>query len=619
MRLSTLTFCISLALSSSITFAQQSGENNNNGAQRDRGNSVSPARNIERGRPPQPRAPVFDVRSFDGSNNNLGNPEFGAAHIHLARFTSVEYSDGISSLAGEDRPSARTISNLVFAQNHDLYNDKMVTDFMWQWGQFLDHDIDLTDGVDPAEPANIAVPAGDVFFDPTSTGVVQIPLNRSIYDVETGTDTDNPRQQTNEITSWIDASNVYGSSEERANALRTLDGTGKLRTSEGDFLPRNTDGLPNAGTSPAFFLAGDVRANEQVGLATMHTLFVREHNRLAEQIAQNNPDLSGEEIFQRARSIVAAQMQIITYNEFLPLLLGERGIPRYRGYNPELDGSIANEFSTGAYRLGHSLLSPQILRLDENGEEIEAGHLSLRDAFFQPDQVTNHGLEPVLRGLAAQVCQSIDNYVIDDVRNFLFGAPGAGGFDLVSLNIQRGRDHGLASYNQARIDMGLEPVSDFSDITSDPVVEASLAAAYESVDDIDLWVGGLAEDHHRGAMVGELFYHILRRQFVALRDGDRFWYQRSLPEDLLENVEDTRLSDIIRRNTDIGRELQRNVFVSADAQGNGGRNNGSGRNNDGGQGQGQGQGGQNGEGQNGGEQNEGGQNRGGRRQGGGRP
>ncbi|BDX07915.1 peroxidase family protein [Planctobacterium marinum] len=564
MRYRTLVISIAIALNGFAVTAQQ-----NDGIDRDRGkrNSVSPVRNIERDRPPAPDAPVFGIRSYDGSNNNLDNPEWGKAHIQLQRYTAADYSDGISSLAGENRPSAREISNLVFAQNHDVPNAKMVTDFMWQWGQFLDHDIDLTDGIDPEEPANINVPTGDVFFDPQATGIAQISLNRSLYDVETGTGFDNPRQQVNEISAWIDASNVYGSSTERANALRTLDGTGRLKTSEGNLLPFNDEGLANAGgTSAALFLAGDVRANEQVGLATMHTLFVREHNRQIERIKRDNPDLSGEELYQQARAIVAAQMQVITYNEFLPLLLGRDALPRYHGYNPEIDASIANEFSTGAYRLGHSLLSPQLLRLDENGEEIEAGHLSLRDAFFRPSEIINEGLEPVLRGLATQICQSIDNYVIDDVRNFLFGAPGAGGFDLVSLNIQRGRDHGLSGYNQTRLALGLSPVSEFTDVSSDPLVSSALADAYETVDDIDLWVGGLAEDHHQDAMVGELFFHILRRQFLSLRDGDRFWYQNIMSERQANRIEETRLSDIIRRNTDVGRELQRNVFLSPEVQ-----------------------------------------------------
>ncbi len=534
---------------------------------RERENPVSPVRNIERDRPTRVEpAPVFDVRSFDGSNNSLEQESMGAANSQLLRYTSIGYSDGISSLAGEDRLSPRSISNIIFAQSHDVANHKQATDFLWQWGQFLDHDLDLTDGVDPAENAYIDVPLGDVFFDPQGTGTVQIPFNRSVYDTATGTSTDNPRQQINEITAWIDASNVYGSSQERALALRTMDGTGQLKTSDGDLLPFNTDGLANAGSRTDFFLAGDVRANEQVGLASMHTLFVREHNRQARRIARDNPSLSGEEIFQQARAIVGAQMQVITYREFLPLLLGRDAMPRYRGYNPDIDAGIANEFSTAAYRLGHSLLSAQILRLDAEGNEIDAGHLALRDAFFSPNEIVEQGIEPILRGLASQVCQSIDNYVIDDVRNFLFGAPGAGGFDLASLNIQRGRDHGLASYNQARFDLGLRPVRDFADISSDPLVQAALEEAYADVDAIDLWVGGLAEDHHRDAMVGEVFYHILKRQFLALRDGDRFWYQNALPREVQRTVERTRLSDIIRRNTDIGEELQANVFVSASAQ-----------------------------------------------------
>ena len=88
-----------------------------------------------------------------------------------------------------------------------------------------------------------------------------------------------------EITAFIDASNVYGSGEERAYALRTLDGTGKLKTTiseVGDLLPYNTPGLANApAATPNFFLAGHVRANEQIALTAMHTLFVREHNHWA--------------------------------------------------------------------------------------------------------------------------------------------------------------------------------------------------------------------------------------------------------------------------------------------------------------------------------------------------
>ena len=345
-------------------------------------------------------------------------------------------------------------------------------------------------------------------------------------------------------------------------ALRTLDGTGQLRTSADGLLPFNIDGLSNAGSGSAgFFLAGDVRANEQVGLTAMHTLFVREHNRLAASLADAHPELTGDEIYQRARTLVIAEMQVITYQEFLPALLGPRPLSPYRGYHPNVDARIANVFSTAAFRFGHSALSPVLLRVDANGNAIAAGHLALRDAFFAPQRLIDEGgIEPLLRGLARQRCQRVDPYVVDEVRNFLFGAPGAGGFDLAALNIQRGRDHGLPSYNDTRVAMGLNRKPRFADITPDADIQARLAAVYDHVDNIDVWVGALAERPRFGAHVGELTYAILKDQFEALRDGDRFWYTRVLNPDEQAAVERIRLSDIIRRNTTIGDELQNDVF-----------------------------------------------------------
>ena len=488
---------------------------------------------------------------------------WAAAGTALFRLVDADYADGVSALAGPDRPSAREISNWLSAQPEDLpTNPYGATDFLWQWGQFLDHDIDLTDGVDPPEPANIAVPTGDPHFDPDAEGGHEIEFNRSIYSVFSGSGPDDPREQLNEITAWIDASNVYGSDEERTLALRTLDGSGKLRESEGRLLPYNDMGLPNAGGSgPELFLAGDVRANEQVGLAAMHTLFVREHNRIADRIRRRRPKMDGDRVFMIARRLVGAQMQAITYREFLPALLGPDALPPYTGYDPEVDASIANVFSTGAYRFGHSALSPTLLRLDASGDPIPEGHLALRDAFFRPDRLSDEGgIDPLLRGLAAQACQKVDGYVIDDVRNFLFGAPGAGGFDLPALNIQRGRDHGLPGYNDVREALGLGRARTFAEMTHDPEVQARLAAAYADPDEVDLWIGGLVEPAIAGGHLGTTFRKIVIEQFTALRDGDRFWYERDLPKIAVKRVNETRLSDIIRRNTGIGDELQDDVF-----------------------------------------------------------
>ncbi len=501
-----------------------------------------------------------ELRAIDGTGNNGAHPERGSAGVELLRRVAADYEDGSGSPAGQSRASAREISNLCVAQPETTTIHAGASDFLWQWGQFLDHDIDLTPEVDPAEPFDVAVPAGDLWFDPTGSGEVTIPFHRSLY-----SEIDGVRQQVNAITAYIDASNVYGSDEERALALRTLDGTGRLATSDGELLPFNTAGLPNAapgGSDPAaFFLAGDFRANEQVGLTAMHTLFVREHNHWAVRIREIAPELDGDDVYQHARAIVGAEIQAITYRQFLPLLLGRDALRRYRGYRPEVDAGIANVFSTAAYRFGHSMLSPQLLRLDADGEEIAAGNLSLADAFFTPQETVLHGIEPVLRGLASQEAQEIDNYLIDEVRNFLFGPPGSGGFDLASLNIQRGRDHGLPGYNQVREAYGLEPAADFADVNQDATVQANLAAAYGSIDDVDLWVGGLAEAHVRGALVGETFFTILKDQFERLRDGDRFWYRGYLPRQLVRLVEHQTLARIIRRNTGIGSELPRNPFL----------------------------------------------------------
>ncbi|MEZ4278884.1 MAG: peroxidase family protein [Myxococcota bacterium] len=503
------------------------------------------------------------VRSIDGSGNHLGDPEMNATETQLARSLPAAYADGVSWLAGADRLGARDVSNIVNAQPELVPNPFGTSDYLWQWGQFLDHDIDLTEGVEPPEPAPIPVSPGDPHFDPLFSGDVSIPFNRSIYDPATGADVANPREQINELTGWIDGSGIYGSDPVRAFALRARDGSGRLATSEGELLPTSDGSLPNAtgGSSQPMFLAGDVRANEQLGLTALHTLFVREHNRIADELRRQAPRLGGDAIYERARRLVGALMQMITYEEFLPALLGPRALPPYRGYDPRVDARIDNAFSTAAFRFGHSALPPQLQRLDERLRETAEGHVPLREAFFDPDALREEGgIDPLLRGLAHQRHQRIDLFVVDDVRNFLFGPPGAGGFDLPALNIQRGRDHGLASYNDYREAYGLGRVGDFAEISADPEVQARLAAAYAGVDDIDLWVGGLAEDPVAGGQVGPLVRAILIEQFRALRDGDRFWYERALGRRELDGIRGTRLADVIRRNTGIGREIPDDVF-----------------------------------------------------------
>lgn len=514
-----------------------------------------------------------ESRTTNGSSNNLQNPLWGTAGQATIRILPNDYADGSSQPAGAKRPSARAISNAVVAQEKSLPNAKGATDFLWQWGQFLGHDIIETPTIDPEEPFDIPVPAGDPFFDPTGTGNQVIALNRSLYE-----DLEGVREQVNAISAYIDGSQIYGSDDERAFALRKLDGSGQLKVTEsalGDLLPYNEGGFDNAPSpSPGFFLAGDVRANEQVGLTALHTLFVREHNYWAVRFAELNPQAMGEEIYQFARMIVGAELQAITYRKFLPVLIGRDALPPYRGYREDVRADISNAFGATAFRIGHSMLSPQLLRVDAAGNEIVEGHLSLAASFFDPTLTEETGIDPVLRGLATQVCEELDAQLVDEVRNFLFGPPGAGGFDLASLNIQRGRDHGMPGLNAARRSLGLRNHRLFANVTRDRELAAKLQEVYQHPDQIDLWVGGLCEPDLPGSMVGATFQKILVDQFTRLRDGDRFYYEGAMPRELVKMINQQTLATIIKRNTEIGDELQDNVFLSIETERHPGGHNG---------------------------------------------
>lgn len=493
-----------------------------------------------------------EVRSIDGSGNNLENPELGSADTELLRVAENDYADGISTPAGEDRVSARVISNTLSAANgENATSERDLSSFVFAWGQFLDHDIDLSlepESEETTEAFDIEVPLGDALFDPFATGEATIHLTRSATAEGTGTSADNPAEQVNSITAWIDGSQVYGSDQGTSDSLREFVG-GRLLVSDDGLLPTDENGG---------ILAGDIRAAENVVLTSMHALFVREHNRLAEEIAVDNPDFTDEQIFQEARGMVIAQLQSITLNEYLPALLGEDAISEYTGYDSTVDPSIANEFSTAAFRFGHSTLNDDFRFVGNDGVEV-ADDIALARAFFTPELLEETGIDSLLKYASSTLSQEIDLEVVDSLRNFLFGPPGAGGLDLVSLNIQRGRDHGLADYNSTREAYGLESIESFDEITSDADVAANLEALYGDVNNIDLWVGLMAEDHIDGGSLGETATTIIAEQFERLRDGDRLWYENIFSDREVRQIEDTTLGDIIERNTTLD-SLQDNVF-----------------------------------------------------------
>lgn len=502
-----------------------------------------------------------EPRSFNGWGNNIDNPSWGGADTNLVRFADSYYGDGVSSMAGGDRPSARAVSNAFHHGRSPFWSRRVLTSMVFHWGQFLDHDIDLSTA--PGASAPIDIPLDDAWMTPGGT----IGFTRSIWDPATGTDPSNPRQQVNQITSYIDGSMVYGSDEATALALREGAG-GRLIVGPGNLLPFNTLGVemddPFGRPHDQIFAAGDIRANEQPGLTALHTLFVREHNRLAAELSVTHPGWDDDELYEGAREMNWAQIQAITYNEFLPALLGEGSIPAYAGYFGMMNAGISNEFSGACYRFGHSMVNPTLPRYNDDGTPFAGGDLDLFESFFNPDAiVSSGGIEPIMQGQIRELAQEIDPFIVDDLRNLLFGGGGIG-LDLASLNMQRGRDHGLPSYNQMRITMKLAPAASFADISPDPDIQARLASVYASPDDVDLWIGALCEPHVPGGSVGQLLHAVFVKQFSRLRDGDRFFYLNHLAPAQIMAVNATRLSDVIRRNTTI-QYVQDNVFfVSAD-------------------------------------------------------
>ena len=119
-----------------------------------------------------------------------------------------------------------------------------------------------------------------------------------------------------------------------------------------------------------------------------------------------------------------------------------------------------------------------------------------------------------------------------------------------ALNIQRGRDHGLSTYNSARTQLGMAAKTSFSDITSDTDLAAALSSVYGGdISKVDMWVGGLAEDPVCDSQLGELFQYIIVDQFKRTRDGDSQWYEGRLTTAQKTYVNNTKLSTIIERNT----------------------------------------------------------------------
>lgn len=511
-------------------------------------------------------------RSYDGTCNNIQNPRKGSANTPLKRLLSATYENGFSTPRGWNTsrlynghllPPPRKVSTQLISTN-ETSNDDRFSHMLMQWGQFLDHDISHTVMALSLNRFSNGIACKDSCTNDQPCFPIQVDENnrshgfnrdrkcmefvRSAAVCGTGetsliTDKIYQREQVNQITSFIDASNVYGSNDQDAFDIKErVQNNGKLKV----FLtPRHPKGMlpfnldtnmdcqrDNTSTIGCF-LAGDYRANEQLGLLAMHNLFVRHHNYLAGELRELNPRWNGQKIYQEARKIVGAQMQVITFKHWLPNIIGKDGMMKlgeYKGYNSEANPTISNEFATAAFRFGHAMIQPYTFRLNSDFKPIKEGNLLLRDSFFSPERYFFEGaLDPILRGLFGVPAKvKLDKEIMNsELTEKLFHIVRSVSQDLAALNIQRGRDHGLPDYNSYRKFCNLTVANNFDDLHNEiksKEVRNVLEKLYGDVNNIDVWVGGILEDNvSEDTKLGPLFMCIIVDQMKSLRDADRFW------------------------------------------------------------------------------------------------
>ncbi|CAC5420742.1 PXDN [Mytilus coruscus] len=509
---------------------------------------------------------VDKYRTLDGTCNNKNNPDWGAALTTQPRFLTEVYSDGVdeprtSVVPNEELPGPRALSNAVFAAtsaDSETPLEPFNTLMSMNWGQFIDHDIVLTPTFSGEDGADIVCCTDNkdpivrdecLAIEMEADDDLPITCMEFVRSAPAPDLSLNGNQLTNEITSFIDASMVYGSSEDELNALKSRNG-GKMKVrkeSGGDLLPkdRSQDAICSlTGDDPEDDYcqnAGDVRVNVQPGLGLLHTLF---H---------------------------------ITYNEWLANVFNDQTIAEYNlqlltsgnslDYDDTINPGIRVGFATAALRFGHSQIPNKIAYLGENyATTSEETNMEL--TMTNPHMLVNEAGSKILdlvRYMTTVQATSADGQFSGSVRNKLFNTL----LDLTSLNIQRGRDHGLPSYTEWRKSCGLSVPSSgdaWSEMTYIRGGTRNLRNLYASVYDIDLYVGGMLEQRIAGdsAYVGETFACILGKQFQYLKQADRFWYERAEPEgfsqEKLQEIRKVTLASVFCKNVDNLTEIQRNAL-----------------------------------------------------------
>uniref|UniRef100_A0A2P2I0U3 NAD(P)H oxidase (H2O2-forming) n=1 Tax=Hirondellea gigas TaxID=1518452 RepID=A0A2P2I0U3_9CRUS len=532
----------------------------------------------------------IEKQRYDGWYNNLAHPDWGSTESVLTRKTPASYADGVYMMAGQDRPSPRVLSEAFMKGYDGLPSTRNRTAMLAFFGQVVSSEIlQASEAGCPIELHKIEIEPCDEMFDKECKGGRYIPFKRAGYDRNTGQSPNNPREQLNYVTSWIDGSFVYSTSEARLNMLRSFrNGTFSTDANDRAMPPRNTQRIPMVNNPTPhvlkilpperMFLMGDERTNQNPAILAFGILFFRWHNTLAGRLQEQHPDWGDEDIFQRARRHVIAHLQNIIMYEFVPAFLGEQ-VEAYRGYKPEVYAGISHVFQSAAFRFGHTLLPPGLYRRDPGPTcpfiHSQTGHLAMRLCstwWDANDSMGNSTTEQLLRGLASQISEKEDHILCSDVRNKLFGPLEFSRRDLGALNIMRGRDNGLPDYNTVRKCFHLPIMDKWENINpslaaKNPEIFADLRRLYKNdLMNIDLYVGGMLESSDGP---GPLFRSIIKEQFTRLRDADRFWFENEdnnmFTGQQIDEIRKMRLWDIIVNASMVASDdIQKNVFFHLD-------------------------------------------------------
>ncbi|XP_055951499.1 peroxidase-like isoform X1 [Argiope bruennichi] len=531
-----------------------------------------------------PCNPLDRYRTIDGSCNNINHPTWGIVNECYMRYLPAAYEgfeDFQKSKNGDPLPPVRDLTVNIFK---DVHRPSPNISFMFTiYGQTVAHDVSLSENKNILEKCcgdspgheyciHISIRANDSFYSPFNVTCMELHRTLSCEFCNT-----TKRQQVNGVTAALDASMVYGTNNKRMMDVRANDGTGKMAVSSTEY---GDDLLPeDNGRYGIFcrqkklltcFMTGDVRVNQHFYLTGISTYYMREHNRIATILKKMNPHWEEERLYQEARRINTATLQCITYKEYLPVLLGPYIMDQFNltikngshgtNYNSSLRLGVSNEFSTAAFRL-HSMV-PKFM---------DGQHSRFKDYYSNPELLQKGNMEEIMQGSYKVPSEEYDHYYVDDVTNYMAKRRGVPyGLDLGSLDIQRGRDHGIAPYvvmvrfcSEGRV-----VITTFDDLAPLLMTEENaemLKENYNAVEDIDLFVGIQIEKLFPGAAVGPTAACVIAMQFYSNKFGDRFFFEHkgevpSFTAAQRNSLKQCSLSRILCDNSDV-RYIPKNAML----------------------------------------------------------